>query len=51
MKLLYVTPEQLVKSDSLRRILQGLAQRGRLARFVIDEVRNWQYNNKLGHVI
>jgi hypothetical protein len=38
-KLLYVTPEQLVKSDSLRGLLQDLRQRQLLARFVIDEVR------------
>jgi bloom syndrome protein len=37
-KLLYVTPEQLVKSDSLRGLLQDLRQRQLLARFVIDEV-------------
>ncbi|WIA21883.1 hypothetical protein OEZ85_004257 [Tetradesmus obliquus] len=36
-KLLYVTPEQLVKSDSLRGLLQDLRGRGLLARFVIDE--------------
>lgn len=37
-KLLYVTPEQLVKSDSLRSILQALDRNKLLARFVIDEV-------------
>lgn len=37
-QLLYVTPEQLVQSGALREILTGLMQRGRLARFVIDEV-------------
>jgi superfamily II DNA helicase RecQ len=37
-QLLYVTPEQLVQSAALRDILTGLQQRGRLARFVIDEV-------------
>lgn len=37
-KLLYVTPEQLVKSAGLQAALTGLMQRGRLSRFVIDEV-------------
>jgi len=37
-QLLYVTPEQLVQSGALRDVLTGLQQRGRLARFVIDEV-------------
>lgn len=39
MKLLYVTPEQLVKSGALQEVLQALCQRGKLARVVIDEVR------------
>lgn len=38
-KLLYVTPEQLVKGTRLQTLLGGLHARGRLARFVIDEVR------------
>lgn len=37
-KLLYVTPEQLVKSSSLQSILSALHNRGLLARLVIDEV-------------
>ncbi|KAJ9508635.1 hypothetical protein QJQ45_027919 [Haematococcus lacustris] len=36
-KLLYVTPEQLVKSSALKDILARLHARGRLARIVIDE--------------
>lgn len=36
-KLLYVTPEQLVKSAELVRALQRLSQCGLLARLVIDE--------------
>lgn len=38
-KLLYVTPEQLVKSAQLVSVLQGLSRRGLLARLVIDEAR------------
>lgn len=37
-KLLYATPEQLVKSTVLRRILEQLHAAHRLARIVIDEV-------------
>lgn len=37
-KLLYVTPEQLVKSGTLMSILQRLHERELLAAFVIDEV-------------
>lgn len=37
-KLLYVTPEQLVKSNALIQALQGLHSRRLLACFVIDEV-------------
>ena len=37
-KLLYVTPEQLVKSTSLNAILGRLYQAGLLARLVVDEV-------------
>ena len=36
-KLLYVTPEQLVKSAELVKALQRLSQCGLLARLVIDE--------------
>ena len=38
-KLLYVTPEQLVKSTGLNNILGRLYQQGLLARLVVDEVR------------
>ena len=34
----YVTPEQLVKGNALRQMLQFLRSRGRFARIVIDEV-------------
>lgn len=37
-KLLYATPEQLVKSSGLRRVLDQLHASQRLARIVIDEV-------------
>jgi len=37
-KLLYVTPEQLVKSTVLVEILQRLDERGQLACLVVDEV-------------
>lgn len=37
-KLLYVTPEQLVKSNALVEILQKLDGRGLFACFVVDEV-------------
>lgn len=37
-KLLYVTPEQLVKSSTLVEILQKLDSRGLLSSLVIDEV-------------
>ena len=36
-KLLYVTPEKLTKSDELKRILQGSHRKGLISRFVIDE--------------
>ena len=39
LKLLYITPEQLVASAALTDALQQLKQRGLLARFVVDEVR------------
>ena len=39
-KLLYVTPEQLVKSERLRGVLQCLHQRGLFARIVVDEARS-----------
>lgn len=38
LKLLYVTPEKLTASPALRGCLTGLYKRGKLARFVIDEV-------------
>ena len=38
-KLLYVTPEQFVKSNALVDVLTRLHQRGLLACFVVDEVR------------
>jgi bloom syndrome protein len=41
MKMLYVTPEQLVNSSSLISKLQGLCKAGLLARFVVDEVSEW----------
>ena len=37
-KLLYITPEQFVKSSSLQSLLTGLFNRGLLSRLVIDEV-------------
>ena len=37
-KLLYVTPEQLVRNGTLHDLLAGLHRRGRLARLVVDEV-------------
>ncbi len=48
-KLLYVTPEQLVKGTRLQALLAGLHARGRLARFVIDEVctKLWWPANRL----
>ncbi|KAA6428957.1 MAG: ATP-dependent DNA helicase Q-like 1-like, partial [Trebouxia sp. A1-2] len=36
-KLLYITPEQFVKSTSLQSLLTGLSNRGLLSRLVIDE--------------
>ena len=38
-KLLYVTPEQFVKSTALAEVLSKLDRRGLLACFVVDEVR------------
>lgn len=37
-KLLYVTPEQLVRNGTLHELLAGLHRHGRLARLVVDEV-------------
>lgn len=37
-KLLYITPEQLVASTALDTALQDLQRRKLLARFVVDEV-------------
>ena len=39
-KLLYVTPEQFVKSTALAEVLSKLDRRGLLACFVVDEVRH-----------
>ena len=47
MKLLYVTPEQLVNGGGLNDVLRGLAERRLLARFVIDEahcVSTWGHS-------
>ena len=47
MKLLYVTPEQLVNAGGLNDVLRGLAERRLLARFVIDEahcVSTWGHS-------
>ena len=38
LKLLYITPEQLVASAALMDVLQQLMRRNLLARFVVDEV-------------
>lgn len=38
LKLLYLTPEKICASDKVVDVLKSLYQRGRLARFVIDEV-------------
>lgn len=38
-KLLYITPEQFVKSTSLQNLLTSLRRRGLLARLVVDEAR------------
>lgn len=45
--LVYITPELLSKSDQLRNTLNSLAQRNKLARFVIDEahcVSQWGHD-------
>lgn len=39
LKLLFVTPEKVARSDALLRLLAELDGRGRLDRVVIDEVR------------
>ncbi len=46
-KLLYITPEQLVKSDRLIAELQGLCARGLLARLIIDEAHCEDWLNGL----
>ena len=48
LKLLYVTPEQLVASTALIDSLQNLKRRGLLARFVVDEV--WLPVSWQGHM-
>ena len=38
LKLLYTTPERVVKSERLKAMFDDMQKRGMLARFVIDEV-------------
>lgn len=47
-KLVYVTPEQLVKSGALNSILGRLHGRGMLARVVVDEVSTSFINDLTG---
>lgn len=47
LKLLYTTPESIVKSDRMKRTLSAMLERGMLARFVIDEahcVSSWGHD-------
>lgn len=47
-KLVYLTPEGLVKGNRIKELLDRLHQRGRLARFVIDEVWPWRGPGRCG---
>ena len=49
LKLLYITPEQLVASTALVDVLQQLMRRNLLARFVVDEVTRPQMLTKVSH--
>ena len=49
LKLLYITPEQLVASTALVYVLQQLMRRKLLARFVVDEVTKPQMLTEVSH--
>ena len=49
LKLLYITPEQLVASAALVDVLQQLMRRNLLARFVVDEVTRPQMLTEVPH--